>query len=217
MTKKILIDEAVVKQALVALENHPGNYKLSKAECVTYNAAEGALREALEVNNKGVNATEPVAWQAEHQSGEWVTRETPTLPSTGIFTGRIRALYTHPAPTQQDGTNGVVALQERLRQEPGDFQQASQESTVTFGEVERTMQALRTGTLVQKQVYDVMKDKPLYTSPPASKPLTDDELRNVLRNTNHMIRNAMHGPFWPELEQACRAIEAALGITGSKT
>lgn len=68
MTKKILIDEAVVKQVLEALENHPGNYKLSKAECVTYNAAEGALREALEVNNKGVNVlaeqqvAEPVAW-----------------------------------------------------------------------------------------------------------------------------------------------------------
>jgi len=55
----------------------------------------------------------------------------------------------------------------------------------------------------------------LYTSPPAQrKPLTDEELRNVLRNTNHMIRNAMHGPFWPELEQACRAIEAAHGIKG---
>lgn len=59
--------------------------------------------------------------------------------------------------------------------------------------------------------------KPLYTHPaPTQQPLTDDELRNVLRNTNHMIRNAMHGSFWPELEQACRAIEAAHGITSKK-
>ncbi len=40
--------------------------------------------------------------------------------------------------------------------------------------------------------------------------LTEPELRAVLEKTNHMITNAMHGPFWPELEQACRAIEAKL-------
>lgn len=57
-------------------------------------------------------------------------------------------------------------------------------------------------------------DIPLCFCTPQRKPLTDEELRNVLRNTNHMIRNAMHGPFWPDLEQACRAIEAAHGIKG---
>jgi len=36
---------------------------------------------------------EPVAWQAEHQSGEWHNRTAATLPSTGIYTGRIRPLY----------------------------------------------------------------------------------------------------------------------------
>jgi hypothetical protein len=45
---KILIDEAVVGQALEALENHPLlNYKLSKAECAEYRAVEDALRQAL--------------------------------------------------------------------------------------------------------------------------------------------------------------------------
>ena len=44
-------------------------------------------------------------------------------------------------------------------------------------------------------------------------PLTEPELRAVLEKTNHMITNTMCGPFWPELEQACRAIEAAHGIT----
>ncbi|MFM7013125.1 MAG: hypothetical protein ACKO0Z_27975, partial [Betaproteobacteria bacterium] len=47
-------------------------------------------------------------------------------------------------------------------------------------------------------------------------PLTDARLRDVLKGTNDMIRNAMHGSFWPELEQACRAIEAAHGIGEKK-
>jgi hypothetical protein len=48
---------------------------------------------------------------------------------------------------------------------------------------------------------------------PAPVPLTEPELRAVLKKTNHMITNTMCGPFWPELEQACRSIEAAHGIT----
>lgn len=51
--------ENAARQALEALENHPGNYKLSKAECVKYNAVEAALREALAEQQ----AAEPVAWQ----------------------------------------------------------------------------------------------------------------------------------------------------------
>jgi hypothetical protein len=51
------------------------------------------------------------------------------------------------------------------------------------------------------------------TPPAAPVPLTEPELRAVLKKTNHMITNTMCGPFWPELEQACRAIEAAHGIT----
>lgn len=43
-------------------------------------------------------------------------------------------------------------------------------------------------------------------------PLTEPELRRVLQGTNHMVRNAMCGPMWPELEQACRAVERAHGI-----
>jgi hypothetical protein len=56
----------------------------------------------------------------------------------------------------------------------------------------------------------------LYTTPPAAPvPLTEPALRAVLEKTNHMIANTMRGPFWPELEQACRAIEAAHGITAA--
>lgn len=38
---------AVMQQALEALENHPGNYKLSKAECVKHQAVVDALSAAL--------------------------------------------------------------------------------------------------------------------------------------------------------------------------
>jgi hypothetical protein len=73
--------------------------------------------------------------------------------------------------------------------------------------------------------------KPVYLTPPAAEfvcstglchykaqqavPLTEPELRAVLEKTNHMITNTMRGPFWPELEQACRAIEAAHSITAA--
>lgn len=44
---------------------------------------------------------------------------------------------------------------------------------------------------------------------PRCEKMTEEKLREVLMGTNHLIRNAMHGTFWPELEQACRAVEAA--------
>jgi hypothetical protein len=42
----------VMKQALEALENHSGNYKLSKIECVHHNAAVETLRQAIEQAEK---------------------------------------------------------------------------------------------------------------------------------------------------------------------
>lgn len=186
--------ENAARQALEALENHPGNYKLSKAECVKYNAVEAALREALaeqqaaepnavlvegfsqvalrklnDLREKGYaingvaiatsspdgktehgavttggmvlwwpqqQAAKPVAWQAEHQSGEWVIRETPTLPSTGIFTGRTRALYTHPAPTQQPLTDEQKAVLRECRNKAMKWAaQAGIPECAAFGEV----------------------------------------------------------------------------------
>ena len=40
--------------------------------------------------------------------------------------------------------------------------------------------------------------------------LAESELRSILQGTNHMVKNAMHGAFWPELEEACRAVEQAV-------
>ena len=46
-------------------------------------------------------------------------------------------------------------------------QSAQQKQVVTYGEVEQAMQALRYGTFMQKQIYEAMKNKPLYTATPA--------------------------------------------------
>lgn len=43
-----------------------------------------------------------------------------------------------------------------------------------------------------------------------SQVLSEQEVRAAIKGTNHMIDNCMCGPFWPELEEACRAIEAAI-------
>ena len=168
MTKKILIDEAVVKQAIWTLERLGEASDTDVSPKKWYEARGWPTLEALEAviadqkvaqaNNKGVNAlaeqsaAEPVAWISE-------------VRCVGPEYGKKRY-----------GALPIQSLQ------PGYYAHT-----------------------------------PLYASPQPSKPLTDDDLRNVLRNTNHMIRNAMYGTFWPELAQACRAIEAAHGITGSKT
>lgn len=56
--------------------------------------------------------------------------------------------------------------------------------------------------------------QPLFASPPSREvePLTEAELRRVLDGTNHMVSHVMRGPYWPELEEACRAVERAHGI-----
>ena len=59
-----------------------------------------------------------------------------------------------------------------------DTSKQQQEPVGTYQEIMRTMIALRTGTVVQQQAYALMKDKQLYTSPPAERTwngLTHDE------------------------------------------
>ena len=64
---------------------------------------------------------------------------------------------------------------------------AQQEGSVfTFGEVERTMLALKTGTFEQQQAYEVMKNKPLYTSP---QPAPATELREQQEPKPKFVRN----------------------------
>lgn len=67
---------------------------------------------------------------------------------------------------------------------------------------------------IPKAIFDRHRDKylALYTTPPTQEPLSEEQIRKAISGTNDMVRNTMHGVFWPELEQACRAIEQAHGI-----
>jgi hypothetical protein len=79
-----------------------------------------------------------------------------------------------------------------------DYEPAQQEPVGTYQEIMRTMIALRTGTVVQQQAYELMKDKQLYTSPPAQRTwvgLTDEQISDCMDMS---------------IQKTCRAIEAKL-------
>ncbi len=61
-------DEAL-KMALEALENHSGNYKLSKNEGIHYNKAITALRQAIEQPDMGIDRG---AWSDVPDATKWV-------------------------------------------------------------------------------------------------------------------------------------------------
>ena len=90
-----------------------------------------------------------------------------------------------------------AALREALAEQP-----AQQEPVGTYQEIMRTMIALKTGTVVQQQAYELMKDKQLYTSPPAQRTwvgLTDDEIEKTYETK-----------VWDARRSYARAIEAKL-------
>lgn len=132
------------------------------------------------------------------------------------------ALAEQPAPSshltdEQKAANGLawLARLEAMREEfaglaeqpaPVAEPHKQQYPTLTYGEVERTMQSLRNGTLEHQQAYEVMKDKPLYTSPPyeaaplananagqrSVKPwvgLNDDDLDGYTKSNVLMVRH----------------------------
>jgi hypothetical protein len=149
---------------------------------------------------------------------------------------RYRALLATPPaqPTPTDGWLQDGGLLYRLTD--GGNPQNRDEINVTMADGSRSPEArarragelldrIRAGsqaqtTLVQESDHSdeltiaymsgIHRGKELAAQPAA--PLTEPELRAVLEKTNRMIANTMRGPFWPELEQACRAIEAAHGI-----
>ena len=90
-----------------------------------------------------------------------------------------------------------------------DYEPAQQEPVGTYQEIMRTMIALKTGTVVQQQAYELMKDKQLYTSPPAHRTwvgLTDEKIARV-------VSLAGFAPDWVEAHiaiQIVRVLEAEL-------
>ena len=65
---------AAMKQALEALENHPGNYKLTKTECRMYEEVVDSLRAAIEEEENKSLAEKPVLY-TEVESEYWIAED----------------------------------------------------------------------------------------------------------------------------------------------
>jgi hypothetical protein len=89
-----------------------------------------------------------------------------------------------------DGTIIDCITPEEHAREPGQYTvplyaapqpKAEQEPVGTYEEVMQTMRSLQTGTLVaQQQMFELLKDKPLYAAPQPRHRLTDEEIAAVV-------------------------------------
>jgi hypothetical protein len=80
---------------------------------------------------------------------------------------RGEATLAHQEPVAYQDTVGKCRLETVPAKGgllPAQQSAGRKETAVTYGEVEQAMQALRHGTFMQKQMYEAMKDKPLYTA-----------------------------------------------------
>ena len=91
-------------------------------------------------------------------------------------------------------------------------QPAQQKPVGTYQEIMRTMIALRTGTVVQQQAYELMKDKQLYTSPPAQRTWVGLTRAECLQIEKDMMKyyDYQHECKTVCLPEFARAIEAKL-------
>jgi hypothetical protein len=80
----------------------------------------------------------------------------------------------------------------------------------TYGEIHESMQALlRSGLQRDQQIYMAMKDRPLYTTPPAAPvPLTDEQIDEIVNRLDPLFLDVPQS-FTTDF---ARAIEAAHGI-----
>ena len=118
-----------------------------------------AMTLALEALEESLGYVEEEAENAQRLYGQYPTRQ-----------ARIQGLK----DDVRKHMKAITALREALAEHPAQ----QQEPVGTYQEIMRTMIALRTGTVVQQQAYELMKDKQLYTSPLAERTwngLTHDE------------------------------------------
>jgi hypothetical protein len=75
-------------------------------------------------------------------------------------------------------------------------QPAVQEPVGTYGEIFESMQALlRSGLQRDQQIYMEMKDRPLYTAPPAQRQwvgLTDEDIEQEFGFIDELLRDCVH-------------------------
>ena len=91
-----MTDREAMKLALEALENHSGNYKLSKTESVLHKNAVDALRQALEQPEQ-----EPVAWMSDSPTKGNGKQLHWTKAEAWRWSSNIAPLYTAtPKPAQ---------------------------------------------------------------------------------------------------------------------
>ena len=128
---------------------------------------------------------EPFGYVSQHTNGSW--EFSPTAAGVYPDTAKsITAVYTKQPQAE------VVSQLTR------DFPAVQQSRAVVERQTERYRE------LMGDDVKNTLKQ------PQAVPVLAESELRSILQGTNHMVKNAMHGAFWPELEEACRAVEQAV-------
>lgn len=151
---------------------------------------------------------EPLHWSyspGTMDSAEWIVRAQPepdanciTLPDGscvgGLMAGKPPCMHDRPSGAQPAPSAPEVTDTMALA-----FHCALTAGRISAQKVDEIKVGLRAALAAAPET-------------PKRKPLTDKQLREVLEGTNYMVRNAMHGPFWLELQQACRAVEAAHGI-----
>ena len=156
----------------------------------------------------------------DHDNGGWVTDE---VHDVGVQIVSDQAYVSDEAPQQAEAVPSIDALEQEIYENTREFVSRS----VMEWMLQRYYPAAPPqAEAVHHKPVRVCHIKDVACSEAAVKcgecpdaapqqaeavpVLTESELRSILQGTNHMVKNAMHGAFWPELEEACRAIERAM-------
>ena len=232
---KITKDE-VLKLALEALEEHPGNYKLSKAECVKYRAVEDAIREALA--QSGSDEEQPA--QQDDTDATIIQYHEATIKRLEARIAELeqpaqqgwKLVPVQPTDEMRDAGNVIIldrgalfaAYRAMLNAAPQPAQPApvakphKQQSAERVEPVAWISEVRCVGPEYGKKRYDALPVQslqpgyyahtPLYTSPQPSKPLTDKQISKLWRDAHNDTTDRM------AFQVLARLVEAAHGIKG---
>jgi hypothetical protein len=164
-------------------------------------ALRAALAEPDHLRDATKKVAEPVAWAMPRSDGLILDVICPEEHD------RMPGQYTVPLYTQPKAEHrppncgtGFCSCIECPYVQP----KAEQEPVGTYEEVMQTMRSLQTGTLVaQQQMFELLKDKPLYAAPQPRKRL---DVHQIL----DLMPEGVPARYDGELIAFCRAIEAAV-------